>query len=366
MVPDTTEPSIYSPLRHDDSIRLFKLHPAKHNGPITGDLIEVRLSDSPQYDCISYTWGSEVNSVAIRVSRIKILIRKNLHACLSRMRTKDDVQPLWIDALCISQTDLVEKAAQVQRIGTTFSKAAKVRVWLGHPALPSTPWRALQRLWGSHGTAAFDSSAHLKMMVRHTYWNRTWIMQELALAQSIELWNCCSCLTWDAFMEEVRDHGDRFEITAKDAANIWKVNGDRYDRYERKFSDNIIGSGKSFWGLIYSYSDTQCFNLRDKIYAVMSLERSDPSLSPIPVDYTIDMDELFWRIMVLRPVTTPLHGPFARIGTLAAALSLDASSLSKIRTKLEGGTDGIDPQSDWGGQLRRFLDSDDSDSDNST
>ena len=168
------------------------------------------------------------------------------------------------------------------------------------------------------------------------------------------------------FMEEVRDHGDRFEITAKDAANIWKVNGDRYDRYERKFSDNIIGSGKSFWGLIYSYSDTQCFNLRDKIYAVMSLERSDPSLSPIPVDYTIDMDELFWRIMVLRPVTTPLHGPFARIGTLAAALSLDASSLSKIRTKLEGGTDGIDPQSDWGGQLRRFLDSDDSDSDNST
>jgi hypothetical protein len=41
---------------------------------------------------------------------------------------------LWIDAICINQSDNEEKSQQVRLMGEIYSKAEVVRVWLG----PST------------------------------------------------------------------------------------------------------------------------------------------------------------------------------------------------------------------------------------
>ena len=39
---------------------------------------------------------------------------------------------MWADAICINQTNLIEKAQQVSVIGQIFRRATTVRIWLGH------------------------------------------------------------------------------------------------------------------------------------------------------------------------------------------------------------------------------------------
>jgi hypothetical protein len=44
-------------------------------------------------------------------------------------RRKEEVL-VWVDALCISQQDKDERAAQVQLIGQIYSSAASVAIWI--------------------------------------------------------------------------------------------------------------------------------------------------------------------------------------------------------------------------------------------
>lgn len=43
---------------------------------------------------------------------------------------------MWIDAICINQMDLNERAQQVQLMAEIYRKASLVVVWLGEDALP--------------------------------------------------------------------------------------------------------------------------------------------------------------------------------------------------------------------------------------
>jgi hypothetical protein len=49
-------------------------------------------------------------------------------------RLRNDVKDyLWIDALCIDQTNSTERASQVLLMGDIYSSAKRVIVWLGKP-----------------------------------------------------------------------------------------------------------------------------------------------------------------------------------------------------------------------------------------
>ena len=41
------------------------------------------------------------------------------------------VRVLWIDYLCIDQSDVEERSLQVRIMGDVFSRAARVIIWLG-------------------------------------------------------------------------------------------------------------------------------------------------------------------------------------------------------------------------------------------
>ncbi|TGO08986.1 hypothetical protein BTUL_0184g00030 [Botrytis tulipae] len=40
---------------------------------------------------------------------------------------------LWVDAICINQSDAIEQAIQVKRMGMIYSSAETVIVWIGAP-----------------------------------------------------------------------------------------------------------------------------------------------------------------------------------------------------------------------------------------
>lgn len=54
-----------------------------------------------------------------------------------RTENYDDSSLLWVDTLCINQTDLQERSHQVNMMGKIYSKADRVLIWLGEESQDS-------------------------------------------------------------------------------------------------------------------------------------------------------------------------------------------------------------------------------------
>ena len=65
-------------------------------------------------------------------------ITANLDEALRHLRKTDEKRYVWIDAVCISQVDPIEKARQIGNLLRIFRKASRVVIWLGEETEGST------------------------------------------------------------------------------------------------------------------------------------------------------------------------------------------------------------------------------------
>ena len=124
----------YQPLPTPTSTRVFTLQPGVWDSPICLSLEEIDLDDKPhlEYEAISYTWGPPGEQRLIRIEGHEdVHIRANLWNFIRRLRSEREPRTLWADAICISQSDPVEKSKQVELIGRVFGQALRVLVWVG-------------------------------------------------------------------------------------------------------------------------------------------------------------------------------------------------------------------------------------------
>jgi hypothetical protein len=123
-------PFRYTTQLHGRNIRLIKLEPGDGN-QVSCSLEHVSLDDRPTYDAISYCWGHEDASFPILCNGATLLVRRNLYNALCHFQDHDNAVWLWVDAICINQANLQEKNEQVPLMGSIYSQANHVRVWLG-------------------------------------------------------------------------------------------------------------------------------------------------------------------------------------------------------------------------------------------
>ena len=124
----------YSTLRYEDSIRLLKLHPAGNDADDSGlscGLEDCRLSGDPSYEALSYTWGQPLFPEVLHTDNGVLRITENLALALRRLRFKERVRYLWVDAVCINQNDATDKSRQVAMMGSIYKSARRVICWLG-------------------------------------------------------------------------------------------------------------------------------------------------------------------------------------------------------------------------------------------
>lgn len=130
----------YSPLLpRPNSIRLLRLLPASRaEDPIHIRIFNYSLTSpartSHLYECLSYVWGSVEDKRTIRVDDAQLAVTRNLDGALRRLRDPDLDRILWVDAVCINQDDLEERANQVQIMAMIYAYASRVIVWLGEEA----------------------------------------------------------------------------------------------------------------------------------------------------------------------------------------------------------------------------------------
>lgn len=126
----SSDPFICSPLTLPSNIRVIYIEPGSHDEPLSLFLAAVSLNTP--YRALSYVWGEDVDRPMIFLDGKHFQITTNLHALLKELRCCDTrAGPFWADAICINQSDDVEKSKQVSMMGKIYRKTGRCLVWLG-------------------------------------------------------------------------------------------------------------------------------------------------------------------------------------------------------------------------------------------
>src|SRR6266536_990785 len=122
----------YTSLKEKQNARLLQLQPFTGDVNIEAKLVEVSLHDAREcgYEALSYAWGPPTFSERIFIDNEYLPVTANLLAALKSL-AEDKPRFLWIDAICINQTDLVEKSTQIPLMTEIYRSAKQVIVWLG-------------------------------------------------------------------------------------------------------------------------------------------------------------------------------------------------------------------------------------------
>ncbi|KAH8595442.1 heterokaryon incompatibility protein-domain-containing protein, partial [Bisporella sp. PMI_857] len=116
------------------AFRLLRVLKGVDNDPIRCQLFESKIpssEDISNYAALSYTWGSTSRPCDLIINNSKTPVTKNVYLALRDLRYRVKDRVLWVDALSINQNDKNEQGQQVQQMGSIYSKAERVIIWLG-------------------------------------------------------------------------------------------------------------------------------------------------------------------------------------------------------------------------------------------
>ncbi|KAF2657463.1 HET-domain-containing protein, partial [Lophiostoma macrostomum CBS 122681] len=240
MEPPTSVPRyVYRPLENLTTIRVLALHTAPVFGaPLKADIVHIDrkgllLPASPNeydidahedapacrsYEAVSYCWGEATFTHRLWCENdwSYLMITPNLDVMLRRLRRPHKIRYLWIDAICLNQSDDLEKSEQVQLMGKIYEHARKVIFWMGEP--DGEPIQALYDYIHSivrtdqadlkHLHARFSEKypgALYNYLHRPWFWRR-WIIQEAILAADAPVLCGGLKINWRVFLDVVREN----------------------------------------------------------------------------------------------------------------------------------------------------------------
>lgn len=189
-------------------IRLLTLHPDKSaEAYIRGSLQTASLKNNIQFEALSYVWGDVHLTEAISVEHADFQVTGNLACALRRLRYESRPRVLWVDFICIDQSNITERNSQVLLMREIYVKASRVVAFLGESTLRidrGFSWldryihkrvnRGALYWWKLEIKAVFSVSARrekqtatvlahngLTDLQRLAYWTRMWTFQEYHL-----------------------------------------------------------------------------------------------------------------------------------------------------------------------------------------
>ena len=287
--------------------RLIWLAPGSGEDPLSAHLELINVEAAPRpYEALSYTWGTDPPCNYLWLQGYPLPIRPNLEAALMALRLPNLVRLLWIDAICIDQSNLDERARQVQYMRLVYKHAARVIVWVGlktpgiehafeiaqrlmrlHEAgeeqarLGNSIEASSNELWGVFmDDMPRESMQRLYDLWHRPYFTRCWCIQEVAACSSALL----KCEELEMAFQDLA--GSIFAVSQwlpKLQQNTtlflwWKI----YDAHKKNSSmgpANVEGSLGNLLSIMDMTRPFQATDPRDKIFAMQGI--SDEGLNPI-------------------------------------------------------------------------------------
>lgn len=243
---------------NDQDIRVLIIEPGEGDDPICCGLVPSSLAsniESPKtqaypFTALSYFWGEgepiheitvesyltpekklehlseeEITTIAFRKSKTwsphgTVYVRSNLFVALKRFRRKRKRVKMWIDALCIDQSDMIERSEQVKKMHELYLHADNVCIWLGDGTGEDAPdpnecFRFLQRLLdlksleGLFAKGSKDNSdlagnlVDIVSLMCNKWFSRRWVLQEIALARKAKVVYGKAKMLWSDFADAI-------------------------------------------------------------------------------------------------------------------------------------------------------------------
>lgn len=325
--------------RSKECIRLLRFMDRPSSSELEHFALETYdIATAPPFVALSYTWGNPEPTHDIIVDGSLLPIRENLYVALKVLRSfflnqasfldkperwvhetapppkdllHENGYPLmWIDAVCINQSDHLEKNHQVNMMGRIFSTAERVISWLGDEADNSgcimSAIQATRSTWqyGSEVEQAMDA------FINRPYWRRMWVIQEFVLPQDLVIlcghkgvwWEDLHHFWHDEKLVCGTDGGHRSfsgnSVQSVGESGLAALIFTRASRRGRYFLD----SQNTYWpmsleGIVTKFTYGECSDLRDRIYALLALIEPQAGVEPILADYTISAENLYYRVL---------------------------------------------------------------------
>lgn len=321
----------YQSLPSGRYIRCANIHPGASEDDIVITLSTLPFEEgkTPEYEALSYVWGSEVLKVPVYVDiggceRRVVMVTKNLEVALRHLRYEDKQRVMWTDAICINQEDNVEKGPQVALMGDLYRLASRVVVFLGVDGDDSAHAMRLLRSvgaqvdvdWKTHGITArpecrdesvADQSAPLGLserdsaalchVLRRPWFERLWIQQKINLANRDAAVIVCGRETasWPDFRAALFILSLKVKAGGADPERGASVRDGKQLAHQLASLQAFIQQNvpTNLASLREDFGSARCSNPRDRVYAALSmLEPVQRALFGTP-DYDTSTAEVY-------------------------------------------------------------------------
>jgi hypothetical protein len=299
---------MYEELPKQRSIRLLDIAPGHGTGPVRADLLVVEdLYEAPEFEALSYVWGTPDDPVDIICNDEVVSVTENLNSALRRLRCVHKTRRVWIDALCINQYDLDERAQQVSIMRDIYGRAKSVVIWLGldtygyaAKAISIITYAAQymternsnvpsdEILFEREGYRCFNTNEKIPppghsdwnavwWLYKNEWFSRVWVIQEVAQDFSANML--------------IGDHSVPW-IAAADAALLFRA---KHYTGSLQDADNLVqamivkdtifkwGDSPSLLNVISRFSNFNASDARDKLFAVIGLSQEGKRVEKYPL-----------------------------------------------------------------------------------
>ncbi|KAF2442642.1 hypothetical protein P171DRAFT_522385 [Karstenula rhodostoma CBS 690.94] len=296
---------------------------------------------------LSYVWGTEEADLKVKVVHNNptgipsiIYVKPNLHNALKYLRDSQIERVLWIDAICINQSDIGERNHEVAKMAQIYTLASRTVIWLGledasgsskrafailgfigeqfeyttaglvqvspgfenrsatntafpsayvHPRSLLAVSRAVENDVGPiYSEADFEA---IQQILTRPWWDRLWIWQEAALGYRKAIAQCgTDTVPWPLFAHSacfITLHGKRTFGASYDSLLVLQRAGLFPEPHK------VSTLGKKLWAT----HEAQYKDKHDRIYALLGLA-SPRYRAHISIDYSMDVFDMFYDTCV--------------------------------------------------------------------
>lgn len=285
-------------------------------------------------------WGPPEPTISIRLNGHIWRVRLNLFSALRRLREQGQHGYLWIDAICIDQSNDAEKTVQVAMMGQIFAQAQEVLVWLGEPeiyfmnqrdeAMPGASASNLEETTeavevlhrlaeGRHAhelsccekttaTRRSGSACDLRCRLQRAlkiieafldvdWFKRAWTVQEIVLSARASVMRGSTCLPWSVIEKACANWQVHLntccgeDILSLHLHEFQTVQQIAVDVNALSMARARMAHSQTLHEVLLDFRSRQATDPRDKIYGVLGLQFGDKVARLIP-DYTRSIREV--------------------------------------------------------------------------
>ena len=255
----------------------------------------------PSFVALSYTWGDDAPRHPVRLNGKRFWVRRNLLAFFERAVEHPEWDLMWVDALCIDQSNIQERNEQVSSMAGLYKQAERVVAWLGEPqgnTRSLTPSRSLLPLELGIGRADSTAPEHLAKLdlldiVNKPYWKRRWIVQELGSADDARI-----LLLHGNHLIEMCHLRQTFRQSLDSLGSVER-DLDAFTRLRPSFASPFlrgptVTDQTTLVGLLTSYANCDCSDPRDLAFSLLGLltDEHRTELGRYLPDYSLTHDEV--------------------------------------------------------------------------